>query len=79
MFLIRPVFDTPPHKCGRCSVLCRSLRHGSPKSLPGPPMFFAAFSSRSNTSPHLGLGQMWVSMDKLLSTRPPQPLQSWLV
>jgi putative transposase len=28
--------DTPPHKCGRFSVLRRSLRHASPKGLPGP-------------------------------------------
>ncbi len=28
--------DTPPAEAGRFSVLRRSLRHGSPKSLPGP-------------------------------------------
>ena len=28
--------DTPPAQAGRFSVLRRSLRHGSPKSLPGP-------------------------------------------
>ena len=28
--------DTPPLESGRFSVLRRSLRHGSPKGLPGP-------------------------------------------
>src|SRR6478752_9521677 len=30
------ILDTPPPKSGRFSVLCRSLRHGSPKALPKP-------------------------------------------
>src|SRR5215471_19095735 len=28
--------DTPPAEAGRCSVPRRSLRHDSPKGLPGP-------------------------------------------
>src|SRR5262249_39710601 len=28
--------NTPPAQAGRCSVLRRSLRHGSPKALPEP-------------------------------------------
>src|SRR5258707_4448814 len=40
-------------------------------------MFFAAFSSRSMTSPQDG--QIWVRTERLFWTRSPQPLQSWLV
>jgi hypothetical protein len=40
-------------------------------------MLRAAFSSRSMTSPQEV--QTWVRTLKLLGTRAPQPLQSWLV
>src|SRR5260221_11985824 len=49
------------------------------RARPALSMFLAAFSSRSSTSPHSGFGQTWVRMDRLLRTRLPQPLQSWLV
>jgi len=66
-------FDTPPHKCGRCSVLCRSLRHGSAtaprRACPARSMLLAAFSSRSNTSPPVGCGQTGVRADTLVRIR----------
>jgi len=60
----------------RCLDLIQRFRSGRPYPIPSWRMFLAAFSSRSNTQPHL---QIWVLVDSIFFTTTPQLEHSWLV
>jgi hypothetical protein len=71
------ILTLPRLKPGDSRFFAAAYATAPRRACPARSMFFAAFSSRSKTNPQAG--QTWVRTLRLLGTRSPQPLQSWLV